>query len=102
MRRFMLKSKIHRATVTHADVDYDGSLSLDTNLLEAADIVPHEEVHVWNVTQGTRLQTYAIAAEPGSGIPMRSCHAGRRGQTTCRDWNRVRSVTRSAVSPSAK
>jgi aspartate 1-decarboxylase len=68
MQRFMLKSKIHRATVTHADVDYEGSLSLDSKLLAAADILPHEEVHVWNVTRGTRLRTYAIAAEPGSGI----------------------------------
>src|SRR4051794_35479643 len=68
MRRSMLKSKIHRATVTHADVDYEGSLTLDADLLEAADILPHEEVHVWNVTRGTRLRTYAIAGEPGSGV----------------------------------
>jgi aspartate 1-decarboxylase len=68
MNRFMLKSKIHRATVTHADVDYEGSLTLDANLLEAADIIPNEEVHVWNVTRGTRLRTYAIAGGPGSGV----------------------------------
>jgi aspartate 1-decarboxylase len=68
MNRFMLKSKIHRATVTHADVDYEGSLTLDVDLLEAADILPHEEVHVWNVTRGTRLRTYALAGEPGSGV----------------------------------
>jgi aspartate 1-decarboxylase len=68
MNRFMLKSKIHRATVTHADVDYEGSLTLDTDLLEAADILPHEEVHVWNVTRGTRLRTYALAGERGSGV----------------------------------
>jgi aspartate 1-decarboxylase len=49
-RRSMLKSKIHRATVTHADVDYEGSLTLDAELLAAADILPYEEVHVWNVT----------------------------------------------------
>jgi aspartate 1-decarboxylase len=67
-RRSMLKSKIHRATVTHADVDYEGSLTLDTHLLEAADILPFEEVHVWNVTRGTRLRTYAMAAEAGSGV----------------------------------
>jgi aspartate 1-decarboxylase len=64
----MLKSKIHRARVTHADVDYEGSLTLDSSLLEAADILPHEKVHVWNVTRGTRLITYAIAGEPGSGV----------------------------------
>jgi aspartate 1-decarboxylase len=50
----MLKSKIHRATVTHADVHYEGSLTLDAHLLAAADILPWEEVHVWNVTRGTR------------------------------------------------
>jgi aspartate 1-decarboxylase len=68
MSRFMLKSKIHRATVTHADVDYEGSLTLDAKLLDAADILPNEEVHVWNVTRGTRLRTYAISGEPGSGV----------------------------------
>src|SRR6266852_1973610 len=67
-RRTMLKSKIHRATVTAADVDYEGSLTLDAHLLWAADILPYEEVHVWNVTRGTRLRTYAMAGEAGSGI----------------------------------
>ncbi len=67
-RRSMLKSKLHRATVTHADVDYEGSLTLDARLLEAADILPFEEVHVWNVTRGTRLRTYAMVAEAGSGV----------------------------------
>lgn len=66
--RFMLKSKIHRATVTHANVDYEGSVTLDPQLLEAADILPYEEVHVWNVTRGTRLRTYAIVGEPHSGV----------------------------------
>jgi aspartate 1-decarboxylase len=68
MQRSMLKSKIHRATVTHADVSYEGSLTLDAQLLEAADILANEEVHVWNVTRGTRLCTYAIAGERGSGV----------------------------------
>jgi aspartate 1-decarboxylase len=68
MRRFMLKSKIHRATVTQADVDYVGSLTLDAHLLHAADIVPYEEVHVWNVTRGTRFRTYAMMGEIGSGV----------------------------------
>jgi aspartate 1-decarboxylase len=67
-RRSMLKSKIHRATVTHADVDYEGSLTLDALLLQAADILPYEEVHVWNVTRGTRLRTYAMVGEAGSGV----------------------------------
>ncbi len=64
----MLKSKIHRATVTEADINYEGSLTLDANLLAAADIVPFEEVHVWNVTRGTRFRTYAMLGEAGSGI----------------------------------
>jgi aspartate 1-decarboxylase len=68
MRRFMLKSKIHRATVTAADLDYEGSLTVDSALLEAADILPFEEIHVWNVTRGSRLVTYAMAGEPGSGV----------------------------------
>ncbi len=65
-RRIMLKSKIHRATVT--DVDYEGSLTLDAHLLWAADILPYEEVHVWNVTRGTRLRTYAMVGEARSGV----------------------------------
>jgi aspartate 1-decarboxylase len=68
MRRFMLKSKIHRATVTQADVNYQGSLTLDTQLLRAADIVPYEEVHVWNITRGTRFRTYAMLGATGSGV----------------------------------
>ncbi|MGH7170202.1 MAG: aspartate 1-decarboxylase [Gemmataceae bacterium] len=64
----MLKSKLHRVTVTHADVDYEGSLTLDAHLLEAADILPFEEVHLWNVTRGTRLRTYAMLAEAGSSV----------------------------------
>jgi aspartate 1-decarboxylase len=68
MRRFMLKSKIHRAMVTQADVHYQGSLTLDAHLLQAADIVPYEEVHVWNVTRGTRFRTYAMIGEIGSGV----------------------------------
>jgi aspartate 1-decarboxylase len=67
-RRSMLKSKLHRATVTHADIDYEGSVTVDRQLLEAADILPYEEVHVWNVTRGTRLKTYAMEGEPGSGV----------------------------------
>jgi len=68
VRRSMLKSKIHRATVTHAEVDYEGSLTLDPELLALADIIPYEEIHVWNVTRGSRLRTYAIAGEPGSNV----------------------------------
>lgn len=67
MRRTMFKTKIHRATVTAANQDYEGSLTVDSTLLEAADILPFEQVHVWNVTRGSRLVTYALPAEPGSG-----------------------------------
>ena len=68
MQRTIFKSKIHRARVTDANVDYEGSISIDRKLLEAADIVEWEMVHVWNVTRGTRLQTYAIKGQRGSGI----------------------------------
>ncbi len=68
MSRSMLKSKIHRATVTDSDVDYEGSVTLDRNLLESADIIPFEEVHIWNVTRGTRFRTYAMEGEAGSGV----------------------------------
>jgi aspartate 1-decarboxylase len=68
MRRLMMKSKIHRATVTEANLDYEGSLTIDEELLEAADILPNEQVHVWDVTNGNRLITYALAGKPGSGI----------------------------------
>lgn len=68
MRRTFLKAKIHRATVTHADLEYEGSVSIDEDLLEAAGIWEHEAVHVWNVTRGTRLQTYAMKGPRGSGV----------------------------------
>ena len=68
MLRFMFKSKIHRATVTHADVDYEGSLTVDSNLLKAADILPYEQIHVWNISRGTRFRTYALPGEAGSGV----------------------------------
>src|SRR3984957_16632565 len=67
-RRSLLKSKLHRARVTHADIDYEGSLTLDRTLLEAADILPWEEIHVWNVPRGTRGPTYAMEADAGSGV----------------------------------
>jgi aspartate 1-decarboxylase len=64
----MFKSKIHRATVTEADLDYEGSVTIDGSLMEAADILPYERVDVWNVTRGTRLQTYAMRGPAGSGV----------------------------------
>jgi aspartate 1-decarboxylase len=66
MKLNVFKSKIHRATVTHADLDYEGSVTIDADLLEAADILPYETVHVWNVTRGSRLVTYALEGPRGS------------------------------------
>jgi aspartate 1-decarboxylase len=68
MRRTFFKSKIHRATVTHADLDYEGSVSIDEDLLDAAGIWEYEAVHIWNITRGTRIQTYAIKGQRGSGV----------------------------------
>ncbi len=65
--RVMLKSKIHRARVTHANIEYEGSISIDRKLMEAADILPYEQVHVLNIDNGARFETYAIEAEAGSG-----------------------------------
>ncbi len=67
MRRTMLGGKIHRATVTEARADYEGSISVDAALLEAARILPNEQVHVWDVTNAARFTTYAIPAAAGSG-----------------------------------
>jgi aspartate 1-decarboxylase len=64
----LLSGKIHRATVTEANVDYEGSISIDENLLDAAGVRPYERVEVYNVTTGTRFATYAIVARPGSGM----------------------------------
>lgn len=66
--RSMLKSKIHRAKVTQADLEYEGSITLDATLLKLADILPNEEVHIWNVTRGTRFRTYAMLGEEYSGV----------------------------------
>lgn len=68
MRRTFFKSKIHRATVTHADLDYEGSVTLDEDLMDAASISEYEAIHVWNITRGSRLQTYAIRGQRGSGV----------------------------------
>jgi aspartate 1-decarboxylase len=63
----MLKSKIHRATVTDCDVDYIGSITVDTELMAGADLIPNEQVHVWDIDNGQRFLTYAIEGEAGSG-----------------------------------
>ena len=66
--RTMLKSKIHRARVTDVNVAYEGSITIDKDLMEAADILQYEQVHVLDVDNGTRLVTYAIEGERGSGV----------------------------------
>ena len=63
----MLKSKIHRATVTEANIEYEGSVSIDRDLLDASDMLPYERVDLWNCTNGSRLSTYVIEGEPGTG-----------------------------------
>ena len=67
MQRVMLKSKIHRATITGCDLHYVGSIAIDSELLGAADILEHEQVHVLDIDNGARFETYTIAGEPGSG-----------------------------------
>jgi aspartate 1-decarboxylase len=67
MRLSVFKSKIHRATVTHADLEYEGSVTVDSDLLDAAEILPYEAIHIWNVTRGSRLMTYALPGPRGSG-----------------------------------
>src|SRR5260370_12605471 len=68
MRLSILKAKIHRATVTESNLNYEGSLTIDRTLLEASGILPYELIHVWDVTRGTRLITYAMIGEADSGV----------------------------------
>jgi aspartate 1-decarboxylase len=82
MQRTMMKSKIHRATVTGADLNYVGSITLDESLMTAADILEHEQVHVLDVDNGARFETYALRGGPGdvilNGAAARLVHAGDR------------------------
>jgi aspartate 1-decarboxylase len=68
MKRRMFLGKIHRAVVTDANLDYEGSVTIDARLLQAAGMLNHEEVHVWNLTRGSRFTSYAIAGERDSGV----------------------------------
>lgn len=68
MQRTMLKSKIHRATVTHAELHYEGSCAIDENLLDAANIHEYEQIQIYNIANGERFTTYAIRAKRGSGV----------------------------------
>jgi aspartate 1-decarboxylase len=67
MQRTMMKSKIHRAVLTDANLEYVGSITIDTDLMEAADLLPHEKVHVLDINNGARFETYVIEGAPGSG-----------------------------------
>lgn len=79
MRRTMCKSKVHRAVLTGADLHYEGSLTLDVALMEAADILPFEKVSVVNINTGSRLETYVIEGERGSGTIQLNGAAARHG-----------------------
>lgn len=68
MQCSMLKCKLHRVTVTHSELDYEGSCAIDTNLMEAASILEYEQIEIYNITNGERFSTYAIKAEAGSKI----------------------------------
>lgn len=79
MTREMFRSKIHRATVTMSELYYEGSITIDTELLEAADILPYEKVQVVNINNGSRLETYTLKAEAGSGMICLNGPAARLG-----------------------
>ena len=79
MQRIMLKSKIHRATLTGTDLHYEGSIAIDAKLLRAADILPGEQVHVLNLNNGSRIITYAIEGAEDSGMMLLNGPAARTG-----------------------
>jgi aspartate 1-decarboxylase len=79
MLRVMMKSKIHRATITQADLNYEGSLTIAAELMQAADILPYEMVHVYNISNGERFETYAIEGEAESGVICLNGAAARKG-----------------------
>lgn len=79
MLRTMLKSKIHKATVTQADLMYEGSLTIDRELMVAVDLLPYERIKVYNINNGARFDTYAIEGEPGSGVIGLNGAAARKG-----------------------
>ena len=79
MQRTMLKSKIHRVTVTQADLNYDGSMTIDEDLLKAAGIIQFEQIYVYNINNGERFETYAIRGKAGSGVIGLNGAAARKG-----------------------
>ena len=84
MQRTLLKSKIHRAVVTEANLEYEGSLTVDKDIMEAADLVEYEQVHIFNITNGYRFITYVIEGEPGSRVICANgaaAHLAKEGDT---------------------
>jgi aspartate 1-decarboxylase len=79
MQRILLKSKIHRATVTDSNLQYEGSLTIDEDLLRSADILPYEQIKIYNVSNGERFETYAIGGPAGSGEICLNGAAARKG-----------------------
>ncbi len=79
MHRTLCKSKIHRATITQAELYYEGSITIDSELMKEADILPYEKVQVVNVNNGNRFETYAILGDPGSGVICLNGAAARLG-----------------------
>lgn len=82
MRRTMMKSKIHRATVTDSNLDYEGSITIDSHLMDKANIIPYEQVDIYNVTSGERFTTYAIRGDKDSGVICingAAAHKARKG-----------------------
>jgi aspartate 1-decarboxylase len=82
MFKTMMKSKIHRAKVTESNLDYEGSITIDETLMEAAEIIPYEQVQIYNVTNGERFTTYAIKGEKNSGVICingAAAHKARKG-----------------------
>ena len=79
MQRQMLTAKIQRATITDADLNYEGSLTIDKEILDAVDMLPYERVMVYNINNGERFDTYAIEGEPGSGVIGLNGAAARKG-----------------------
>ena len=80
MQLNLLKAKIHRATVTHSELNYEGSIAIDETLLQASGIREFEQVHIWNVSNGARFSTYALRADAGSGVISLNGSAARQVQ----------------------
>lgn len=81
MQRYMLKSKIHRATITDANLNYEGSLTIDRTLMDAVGLIPFEKIKVYNINNGERFDTYVIEGRPGAGQICLNGAAARKGLT---------------------